>query len=527
MDQRIKTIIDKWYLTEPALLMTILAHEMVTNSNMSCPFRCGKGIIELNPELIKNLSDSQLENSLKAEAIRIILKHPYERQPDGCRRKSMALGSNLVLGDNYDFSDINIPKPSDFNLPESESYEWYSMRIEGNKLIPEESNDSLVTNPDNNSASDSVIENESVENDDVESNSNSDNTGSDAENKNDESDNQEDSSDGSNNDGEESSNNSSTSGQPNSSNDTSQNNESDDDFYVLTLADGTTMRISKGKSSGSQDSANDNESKEPKSNDTRTNQNYNDKHPEENRKFENNLKKVENKQKKSITPSEDLSSLWEEDSLMACTVDAIIEDIQSSGTGWGSLAGSLVDEIIANTKAKIDYRKTLSGFRASILSSKRHLTRMRPNRRSGFDNMGSIRRFDTNLLIAVDVSGSISDEVLRHFYSVIGKIFKYGIEHVDVVQFDCSLSEVQSFEKAKKRIDIVGRGGTNFQPIFDYVHKNIKYDGLIIFTDGYAPKPKKPKGFKTKVVWVCKSEKTYEEHKPWMKETGRCCFIKL
>ena len=338
----------------------------------------------------------------------------------------MALGSNLVLGDNYDFSDINIPKPSDFNLPESESYEWYSMRIEGNKLIPEESNDSLVTNPDNNSASDSVIENESVENDDVESNSNSDNTGSDAENKNDESDNQEDSLDGSNNDGEESSNNSSTSGQPNSSNDTSQDNESDDDFYVLTLADGTIMRISKGKFSGSQDSANDNESKEPQSNDTRTNQNNNDKHPEENRKFESNLKKIENKQKKSITPSEDLSSLWEEDSLMACTVDAIIEDIQSSGTGWGSLAGSLVDEIIANTKAKIDYRKTLSGFRASILSSKRHLTRMRPNRRSGFDNMGSIRRFDTNLLIAVDVSGSISDEVLRHFYSVIGKIFKYS-----------------------------------------------------------------------------------------------------
>ena len=74
---------------------------------------------------------------------------------------------------------------------------------------------------------------------------------------------------------------------------------------------------------------------------------------------------------------------------------------------------------------------------------------MRPNRRSGFDNMGSIRRFDTNLLIAVDVSGSISDEVLTHFYSVIGRIFKYGIEHVDVVQFDCSLSEVQSFEKAK------------------------------------------------------------------------------
>lgn len=35
MDIRIKKIIDKWYLTEPALLMTILAHELVPNTNMS------------------------------------------------------------------------------------------------------------------------------------------------------------------------------------------------------------------------------------------------------------------------------------------------------------------------------------------------------------------------------------------------------------------------------------------------------------------------------------------------------------
>jgi hypothetical protein len=98
-------------------------------------------LIEYNPEQINKLSDSQLENSLKAEAIRIILKHPYERQPDGCKRKSMALGSNLVLSDNYDFTEINLPKPADFSLPEKESYEWYSMRIEGKGLVPDENGD--------------------------------------------------------------------------------------------------------------------------------------------------------------------------------------------------------------------------------------------------------------------------------------------------------------------------------------------------------------------------------------------------
>lgn len=48
-----------------------------------------------------------------------------------------------------------------------------------------------------------------------------------------------------------------------------------------------------------------------------------------------------------------------------------------------------------------------------------------------------------------------------------------------------------------------------------------------MWTGGYAPKPKKPKGFKTKVVWICEDEQSYEKHKTWMKETGRCCTIKL
>lgn len=525
MDIRIKKIIDKWYLTEPALLMTILAHEQVPNTNMSCPFRCGKGKIEYNPELINRLSDSQLENSLKAEAVRIILKHPYERQPDGCKRKSMALGSNLVLSDNYDFSDINMPKPSDYSLPENESYEWYSMRIEGKGLAPDEPDNTITSPSEDNETSDSTSNQKAISEDDLDSmtdmsegeqstegQSDSDSVSGNADSMNDQA---------------ESGNSSqpSNGGQPSS--DGQDSDSADEDFFVLTLADGTTMRISKGISkrvpSEPQESNPNNSEPEEVDNNDSNNQNESDQkgeHPEEKRKFNNSQKKIN-------VPSEDLSSLWEEDSLMSCTIDSIIEDIESSGASWGSLAGSLAETIIANTKAKIDYRKTLSGFRASILSSKRHLTRMRPNRRSGFENMGSIRRFDTNLLIAVDVSGSISDEVLSHFYSVISKIFKYGIEHVDVVQFDCNLSEVQSFEKAKKRIEIVGRGGTSFQPIFDFVHKNFKYDGLIIFTDGYAPKPKKPKGFKTKVVWVCENEQSYEKHKTWMKETGRCCTIKL
>ena len=130
MDNRIQHIIERWYLSEPALFQIFGTHNLEKNEKISCPFRCGKGVIEYCPQLIGGLNDEALELYLKAEIIRILLKHPYDRQPDLCKRESMSTGSNLVLSDNYDFTKINLPKPSDYNLEAEQSYEWYTFRVE-------------------------------------------------------------------------------------------------------------------------------------------------------------------------------------------------------------------------------------------------------------------------------------------------------------------------------------------------------------------------------------------------------------
>lgn len=121
MDNRIQHIIERWYLSEPALFQIFGTHNLEKNDKISCPFRCGKGVIEYSPKLIEDLNDESLELYLKAEVIRILLKHPYDRQPDLCKRESMSTGSNLVLSDNYDFTKINLPKPSDYNLESEQS----------------------------------------------------------------------------------------------------------------------------------------------------------------------------------------------------------------------------------------------------------------------------------------------------------------------------------------------------------------------------------------------------------------------
>ena len=373
MQERYSHILEQWFIMEPPLFQVLCIHELVPNTQMKCPLRSGRKKLEYNPVIVVEMSDDALEEALRAEAVRLLLKHPYERRPDGCSQQAMGLASNLVVGDNYSHPRFRIETPADFGLKSGMNYEWYAREVEKQQ------------------------------------------------------------SDGGNGDGD-----------------------------------------------------NDSESG-----------GIGEKH-------------------------RDLAELWEEDELTVQMINGVI----SSTKSWGSISGNFAEILTSSLKAKINWRNVFAGFRASIISSKRKLTRMKPNRRTGFDNMGSIRRFDTKLLVAVDVSGSISSESLQYFYGVINSAFKYGFESIDVVQFDCGVRVVQNLKKVVKDVGIVGRGGTSFQEPVDFAHEN-GYDGLIMLTDGYAPAPDIPEGFKAGILWVCENEDCLNHHKHWMEKSGRTCVMQI
>lgn len=206
----------------------------------------------------------------------------------------------------------------------------------------------------------------------------------------------------------------------------------------------------------------------------------------------------------------DTAELWEEDQLVGEQVKETIRRAQRSKQ-WGTLAGNLKDEIEATTIVHIDYRTILSSFRASVLCSKRRLTRMIPSRRYGFQYMGSKRDFATRLLVAIDVSGSVNDKQVAQALSIINRFFKYGVENVDVILFDIGIhGEVLSMKKARKTIEIEGRGGTDFQAPVDYFLK-YRYDGLILITDGYASPPEVPKTFYGSILWMIYDYQAYHD----------------
>ena len=129
MNDRITAIVERWFLQEPALFSAVCTHDFTENPNITCPMRIGRRKIEFNPELCNDLNDGQLEATIMIEAIRILLKHPYERKPDGCGDRALAVGSNLTIGDNYRRAKVQIERPENLNLECGRTYEWYCAKV--------------------------------------------------------------------------------------------------------------------------------------------------------------------------------------------------------------------------------------------------------------------------------------------------------------------------------------------------------------------------------------------------------------
>lgn len=211
----------------------------------------------------------------------------------------------------------------------------------------------------------------------------------------------------------------------------------------------------------------------------------------------------------------DAAELWDEDEEMADSVNQQIQKAQKTNQ-WGSISGDFQETITASLKIPMDYRRILSQFRACIISQRRKLTRMKPNRRYGFEFMGSQFEPKTHLLVAVDVSGSIETEDLKNFFSIINRFFSYGVEAINVITFDWELQQEFELKKASKNIKITGRGGTNFQCAVDYYENHPEFQGMIIFTDGYAEVPtiKKAK----QLLWILTGKTEYDHAIKWIKD---------
>ena len=93
-------------------------------------------------------------------------------------------------------------------------------------------------------------------------------------------------------------------------------------------------------------------------------------------------------------------------------------------------------------------------------------------------------KFKPTVLVAVDTSGSISNDELVEFFSEIEHIYRSGIR-IEIVEFDTQIQNKFIYKGQKTDIKIVGRGGTDMSDVYNYYIANHNYSTLVVFTDGY------------------------------------------
>ena len=79
------------------LFATFCTHSLGPNTNLTTPMRTGQLRIEFSPELLSNCSEIQLEAYLKIEIYRILLQHPYKRQPYKAQNGVLTIASDVSI----------------------------------------------------------------------------------------------------------------------------------------------------------------------------------------------------------------------------------------------------------------------------------------------------------------------------------------------------------------------------------------------------------------------------------------------
>lgn len=187
--------------------------------------------------------------------------------------------------------------------------------------------------------------------------------------------------------------------------------------------------------------------------------------------------------------------------------DAKEQTVKKRGTVPGEIEGLIVVEEF--TAPKFDwkgYLRRFTGVSTKVFTKK---IRRKENRRYE-DNPGLKIKMRQHMLLAIDTSGSVSDTELAEFMNEIHHIYKVGVD-ITVVQCDTSIKSIEPY-KGKNEISVLGRGGTEFDPVLDYYNANLKkYTSLVYFTDGECYTSVKPKG---KVLWVLSERSSMNEDLP-------------
>ena len=216
-------------------------------------------------------------------------------------------------------------------------------------------------------------------------------------------------------------------------------------------------------------------------------------------------------------------TLWEEfenlseaeKKLIQKQIDHQLKEVASqTQRNRGTIPGELseyIDKLFEKHEAVIDWKQYLRRFGTRSMKIETKKTRKKPNIRFGAGPAIKIKP-KRSTLVAIDTSGSVSEQDLIEFFNEIDCIHKTGTA-VTIMECDSYVHRTYQYAGKTDVLRVSGRGGTSFDPVMEEIFKAPgKYQNLIYLTDGFAPAPQRVPMIP--ILWVINSSARINDELP-------------
>ncbi len=173
----------------------------------------------------------------------------------------------------------------------------------------------------------------------------------------------------------------------------------------------------------------------------------------------------------------------------------------------GKLGGDMARMVDLMLQPQLPWRTLLAQFLSQ--SARQDYSYTRPSSRRGDPAVfPSLRSNELNLAVALDTSGSVSEEDLSEFANEVDALKGYLRARITLLLCDAELSEedpkvFEYWDEFSLPEKLHGGGGTDFRPVFDYLaRQDMRPDVLVYFTDAQGSFPETQPDWPT--LWLVK-----------------------
>lgn len=214
------------------------------------------------------------------------------------------------------------------------------------------------------------------------------------------------------------------------------------------------------------------------------------------------------KDKGTIIKEADLESaheIWNDDELSLENLKEIKK--KTALNAYKGKAPKNIEKFIFSLeeKAEISWSEYLKKLIPSVRRGyKRTITRKDRRQPDRLDLRGKLPSIIPELLVAIDISASMSDEEIKKIMIEILEISQSSMAKITVVECDNEVRRVyplNSPRDIKKRLS--KNGATAFSPVFKYMrNNNMRNHILLYFTDGVGERKLTTKPINRNIIWV-------------------------